>query len=600
MTMELHSQIQPQVDGWPAQNHQDNPVIGELISRFGREMFTLQTSKTGMPVIWLPKSALVDVISFFKKIPKPYNMLYDLHAVDERLRTHREQLVAQDFTVFYHLLSVERNSDVLLKVALSEKSLTLPSITSIFSNANWYEREVWDLFGITFTGHPHLTRIMMPKSWQGHPLRKDFPARATEFDPFALDVAKQDLEQEALRFKPEDWGMRKGTDNEDFMFLNLGPNHPSAHGAFRIVLQLDGEEIVDCVPDIGYHHRGAEKMAERQSWHSYIPYTDRVEYLGGVMNNLPYVLAVEKLAGIQVPAKVEVIRVMLAELFRINSHLLFLGTYIQDVGAMTPVFYAFSDRQRIYNIIEAITGARMHPAWFRIGGVAHDLPQGWQRLVREFLDWLPKRLECYVTAALRNSILRGRTIGVAAYNTQQALEWGVTGAGLRATGLGLDIRKWRPYSGYQNFDFEVPTGSNGDAYDRALVRVEEIRQSLRIVEQCLNNMPEGPYKADHPLTTPPPKERALQHIETLINHFLQVSWGPIMPANESFQMIEATKGANSYYLTSDGSTMSYRTRIRTPSFAHLQQIPSVIRGSLVSDLIVYLGSIDFVMSDVDR
>ena len=600
MTMELHTQIQPQVDGWPAQNHQDNPVIGELISRFGREMFTLQTSKTGMPVIWLPKSALVDVISFLKKIPKPYNMLYDLHAVDERLRTHREQLVAQDFTVFYHLLSVERNSDVLLKVALSEKSLTLPSITSIFSNANWYEREVWDLFGITFTGHPHLTRIMMPKSWQGHPLRKDFPARATEFDPFALDVAKQDLEQEALRFKPEDWGMRKGTDNEDFMFLNLGPNHPSAHGAFRIVLQLDGEEIVDCVPDIGYHHRGAEKMAERQSWHSYIPYTDRVEYLGGVMNNLPYVLAVEKMAGIQVPAKVEVIRVMLAELFRINSHLLFLGTYIQDVGAMTPVFYAFSDRQRIYNIIEAITGARMHPAWFRIGGVAHDLPQGWQRLVREFLDWLPKRLESYVTAALHNSILRGRTIGVAAYNTQQALEWGVTGAGLRATGLGLDIRKWRPYSGYQNFDFEVPTGSNGDAYDRALVRVEEIRQSLRIVEQCLNNMPEGPYKADHPLTTPPPKERALQHIETLINHFLQVSWGPIMPANESFQMIEATKGANSYYLTSDGSTMSYRTRIRTPSFAHLQQIPSVIRGSLVSDLIVYLGSIDFVMSDVDR
>ncbi|MGL5585030.1 MAG: NADH-quinone oxidoreductase subunit C/D, partial [Plesiomonas sp.] len=231
---------------------------------------------------------------------------------------------------------------------------------------------------------------------------------------------------------------------------------------------------------------------------------------------------------------------------------------------------------------------------------AHDLPQGWQHLVREFLDWLPNRLESYVTAALKNSILKGRTIGVAAYNTQQALDWGVTGAGLRATGFNFDIRKWRPYSGYQNFDFDVPTGNNGDAYDRALVRVEEIRQSLRIITQCLNNMPQGPYKADHPLTTPPPKERALQHIETLINHFLQVSWGPIMPANESFQMIEATKGANSYYLTSDGSTMSYRTRIRTPSFAHLQQIPSVIRGSLVSDLIVYLGSIDFVMSDVDR
>ena len=416
-----------------------------------------------------------------------------------------------------------------------------------------------------------------------------------------LDIAKQDMEQEALQFRPEEWGMRRGNENEDYMFLNLGPNHPSAHGAFRIVLQLDGEIVRDCVPDIGYHHRGAEKMGERQSWHSYIPYTDRVEYLGGVMNNLPYVLAVEKLAGIKVPEKVHVIRVLLSELFRINSHLLFLGTYIQDVGAMTPVFFAFTDRQKIYTIIEAITGARMHPAWFRIGGVAHDLPQGWQRLIKEnLLDWLPKRLNEYVKSALQNSVLKARTQGVAAYTTKEALAWGVTGAGLRATGLNFDVRKWRPYSGYEQFEFDVPVAEHGDAYDRAMVRVEEIRQSLRIIEQCVKNMPTGPFKADHPLTTPPPKDQSLQHIETLITHFLQVSWGPIMPAAESFQMIEATKGVNSYYLTSDGSTMSYRTRIRTPSFAHLQQIPSVIRGSMVSDLIVYLGSFDFVMSDVDR
>ncbi|MGL4478155.1 MAG: NADH-quinone oxidoreductase subunit C, partial [Aeromonas veronii] len=359
-------------------------------------------------------------------------------------------------------------------------------------NANWYEREVWDLMGITFDGHPHLTRIMMPKSWQGHPLRKDYPARATEFDPFMLDAAKQDMEQENLLFKPEEWGLARGNENEDYMFLNLGPNHPSAHGAFRLVLQLDGEEIRNCVPDIGYHHRGAEKMGERQSWHSYIPYTDRVEYLGGVMNNLPYVLAVEKLAGIKVPQRVDMIRVMMAELFRIQSHLLFLGTYIQDVGAMTPVFFTFTDRQKIYTIIEAITGARMHPAWFRIGGVAHDLPKGWQRLVQDnLLSWLPKRLMDYEKAAMRNSILRGRTIGVSAYTTEQALSWGTTGAGLRATGLNFDVRKWRPYSGYDQFDFEVPVGSNGDAYDRATVRIEEIRQSMSIIEQCMKNMPEG-------------------------------------------------------------------------------------------------------------
>lgn len=601
MQLTSHFPVNATMQDWQPDDFRHAEVVIELQARFGAHALHVQNTRTGIPVVWIDRDKITDALRFLNKVARPYNMLFDLHAVDERLRTHRDGMPQADFTVFYHLLSIERNSDVILKVALAESDLHLPTATAVFANANWYEREVWDLFGIRFDGHPHLTRIMMPKSWQGHPLRKDYPARATEFDPFMLDAAKQDMEQGALKFKPEEWGLTRGSDSEDFMFLNLGPNHPSAHGAFRIVLQLDGEEVRDCVPDIGYHHRGAEKMGERQSWHSYIPYTDRVEYLGGVMNNLPYVLAVEKLAGIEVPSRVQYIRVMLAELFRINSHLLFLGTYIQDVGAMTPVFYAFTDRQKIYTIIEAITGARMHPAWFRIGGVAHDLPQGWQRLVKDnLLDWLPSRLNEYVKAAMKNSILIGRTRGVAAYTTEEALRWGVTGAGLRATGLNFDLRKWRPYSGYENFDFDVPVGENGDAYDRAMVRVEEIRQSLRIIEQCLHNMPAGPFKADHPLTTPPPKERTLQHIETLINHFLQVSWGPVMPASESLQMIEATKGANSYYLTSDGGTMSYRTRIRTPSFAHLQQIPSVIRGSMVSDLIVYLGSIDFVMSDVDR
>jgi NADH-quinone oxidoreductase subunit C/D len=584
----------------PPYKADDQDIVVELNARFGADTFTLQPSLTGMPVLWVPREKLIEVLGFLRQVSKPYVMLYDLSAADERLRTHRRGLPAADFSVFYHLMSLERNSDVMIKVALREGDLNLPTAVSVWPNANWYEREVWDMFGISFDGHPLLKRMLMPPNWEGHPLRKDYPARATEFDPYMLNAAKQDLEQEALRFKPEDWGMKRGSEHEDYMFLNLGPNHPSAHGAFRIILQLDGEEILDCVPEIGYHHRGAEKMGERQSWHSYIPYTDRVDYLGGVMNNLPYVLAVEKLAGIKVPDRVDFIRVMMAEFFRIQNHLLYLGTYIQDVGAMTPVFFTFTDRQRAYKVIEAITGFRMHPAWYRIGGVAHDLPRGWDKLVREFLDWMPKRLAEYEKAALKNSILMGRTKGVAAYNTKQALEWGTTGAGLRATGCDFDIRKARPYSGYQHFDFEVPLAVNGDAYDRCMVKMGEMRESLKIIEQCLKHMPEGPYKADHPLTTPPPKERTLEHIETLITHFLQVSWGPVMPANESFQMIEATKGINSYYLTSDGGTMSYRTRIRTPSFPHLQQIPSVINGSMIPDLIAYLGSIDFVMADVDR
>jgi NADH-quinone oxidoreductase subunit C/D len=575
-------------------------VVAELCARFGEDAFVGQITKDTMPTLWVTRDKLMDVLRFLRGLPQPYVMLYDLSAVDERTRAHREDLPASDFTVFYHLLSIERNSDIRIKVALFTDELSLPTAISIWPNANWYEREVWDLFGIHFQGHPHLQRIMLPRTWEGHPLRKDYPARATEFDPFMLDAAKQDAEQEALLFNPEEWGMKRGTADEDYMFLNLGPNHPSAHGAFRIVLQLDGEEIVDCVPDIGYHHRGAEKMAERQSWHSYIPYTDRIDYLGGVMNNLPYVLAVEKLAGIEVPDRVKTIRIMMTEFFRITSHLLFLGTYIQDVGGMTPIFFMFTDRMKAYDVIEAVTGARMHPAWFRIGGVAHDLPQGWDKLVRDFVEWMPKRLDEYVSAAMKNGILRSRTIGVAQYNSEQALAWGTTGPGLRATGVNFDLRKARPYSGYENFEFEVPLAQNGDAYDRAIVRIEEMRQSLKIIKQCLENMPAGDYKADHPLTCPPPKERTLQDIETLITHFLSVSWGPVIPAGEVSVMIEATKGLNSYYLTSDGSTMSYRTRIRTPSFPHLQQIPSVIRGSMVPDLIAYLASIDFVMADVDR
>ncbi len=575
-------------------------VVSELFAEFGEGNFIVQPTKDDVPTLWVPREKLVDVLRFLRDLPQPYSMLYDLSAMDERLRTHRYGLPAADFTVFYHLLSIERNSDVRIKVALFADSLSVPSVIKLWPNANWYEREVWDLFGIEFDGHPLLVRIMLPRTWTGHPLRKDYPARATEFDPFMLDAAKQDAEQEGLRFNPEEWGMKRGTADEDFMFLNLGPNHPSAHGAFRIVLQLDGEEILDCVPDIGYHHRGAEKMAERQSWHSFIPYTDRIDYLGGVMNNLPYVLAVEKLAGIKVPARVQTIRVMMAEFFRITSHLLFLGTYIQDVGGMTPIFFMFTDRMKAYDVIEAITGGRMHPAWYRIGGVAHDLPNGWQKLVHDFVEWMPKRLDEYVKAAIKNSVLKSRTIGVAQYNAKEAIEWGVTGPGLRATGIDFDLRKARPYSGYENFDFDVPLAHNGDAYDRCIVRIEEMRQSLRIIKQCLDNMPAGPYKADHPLTCPPPKEKTLQDIETLITHFLSVSWGPIMPAGEASQLIEATKGINSYYLTSDQSTMSYRTRIRTPSFPHLQQIPAVIRGSMIPDLIAYLASIDFVMADVDR
>lgn len=576
-------------------------VVTALYERFGEAAFVPQYTAEGMPTLWLQRQQLLNVLRYLRREHLPhYEMLLDITAIDERVRVHREGQPAAAFTVVYHLTSFSGNCDIRLKVALQEDDLNVPTAIPVWPSANWYEREVWDMFGINFEGHPHLYRIMCPPTWQGHALRKDHPARATEMEPYSLDDDIEDYEQNALKFRPEEWGMEKQSDSSEFMFLNLGPNHPSVHGVFRIALQLDGEIVVDAVPDIGYHHRGAEKMGERQSWHTYIPYTDRVDYLGGVMNNLPYVMALEEMCGIRVPERVRVIRVMLCEFFRIASHLLFYGTFAQDLGQLSPIFYMFVDREKVFNIIESICGGRMHPSWFRIGGVAQDLPHDWDKRIREFVDYFPARLDEYDKMVMNNSIIRQRGMGVGAYNTEESFDWAITGPGLRATGLEWDYRKQRPYSGYENFEFDVPIAVNGDCYDRCAVRIEEMRQSTRIIRQCLENMPEGSYKSDHPGATPPIKEKAKQDIESLINHFLGVSWGPVVPPGEITTSIEATKGINSYYLVSDGGVGSYRTRIRTPSFAHLQAIPYISRGFMVADLIAIIASIDFVMADVDR
>jgi NADH-quinone oxidoreductase subunit C/D len=573
----------------------------QLGLKFGESNFTEQKTKDEILTLWLPLDKLKAVLTFLKtEIEKPYLLLYDLTAIDERSRKFYNGYPSNNFTLVYHLYSFERNSFIRLKLALKGEFPSAPSIITLWENASWYEREVYDMFGIKFDGHENIRRILMPLTWEGHPLRKEHPARATEMGPFRLYNEKVDREQESLQFKPEEWGMARHSDDSDFMFLNIGPQHPGTHGVLRLVLQLDGEDIVDIVPDIGFHHRGAEKMAERQSWHTYIPYTDRVDYLGGVNNNLAYLLAVEKLAGIEVPERAKVIRVMLCEFFRIASHLVWYGTFAQDVGQLSPVFYMFTDRERIFDVIEAVCGGRMHPNWFRIGGVAQDLPIGWETLVKKFVDYFPKQLKEYDNLVMRNAIFKARTVGIGIFTVDEAIEWGCTGPNLRACGLEWDFRKKQPHSGYEMFDFEIPTAQNGDCYDRALVRVAEMRQSLRIIDQCLKNMPAGPYKADHPLTTPPVKKNTMQDIETLITHFLNVSWGPVIPQGEAMSCMEGTKGANSYYAISDGNTSPYRMRIRTPSFPHMQMMPYISRGYSVADLLSILGAMDYVLADIDR
>ena len=385
------------------------------------------------------------------------------------------------------------------------------------------------------------------------------------------------------------------------MTLNMGPQHPSTHGVLRIVLELDGENIVSAVPDIGYLHTGIEKECEVKTWSQVVTLTDRVDYLSNLANNLVYALAVEKLIGdIEIPPKAQWMRVMMAEFSRLNSHLVWLGTHAIDIGAMTVFFYCFREREDILRIFEMFSGQRMMTSYIRPGGLALEPPRGWQQAVGKFINNFPSKIDEYDELLENNPIWLDRTKGVGMVPLEDLLDLGVTGPLIRAAGMKWDIRKSEPYSSYEKFDFEVPVHTENDVYARYRIRLEEMRQSTRIIKQALAGMPDGPFVADSPKIVLPEREKMKTQMEALIYHFKIVTEGYRVPAGEAYQVIESPRGEIGYYIVSNGTSRPYRVFMRTPSFGNLQALPSLLEGRLIADSIAALGSLDFVLGDVDR
>jgi NADH-quinone oxidoreductase subunit C/D len=544
-----------------------------------------------LPTFLVERARIVDVLqALHDHADLRFTLPLDLFGADY---PNRPRDGGGRFDVVYQLYSLQNNERIRLKVRVPENE-SVPTSVGVFQGYDWYEREAWDMFGITFEGHPNLRRILTHENFQGHALRKDY------------DPAQRWLLTDAgiAQFTPKiapEFQQEEGDSDFERVTLNLGPSHPATHGTLRIVVTLDGEKIIGAESEIGYLHRCFEKMCETHTYQQVIPYTDRLNYCSAVINNVGYCMAVEKMLGIQSPARADHVRLMLSEFYRISDHIVCIGTNLVDMGALTNFWYLFQPREEIIALAESCSGARLLPSYLRIGGLAVDVPDDFLSNSQRIVNMLPKFIDEVEALVMKNRIFRDRVDGVAVISQADAINFGFTGPCLRATGVPFDVRKASPYLGYETYDWDVPVADGGDTYARFLVRFEEMRQSLRILQQAIDRgLPPGPVMVDNPYVALPPKEKVYNEMESLIYHFKLIMHGIQPPVGETYFQVEGGNGEVGFYLVSDGTKQPYRVRARPPCFPIFEAFAKMITGQSIPDAIAALGSLNIIAGELDR
>ncbi len=511
-----------------------------------------------------------------------FDLLLDLCGVDYPDRAER-------FEAVYHLYSLPRARRLRLKVPLTAADPVLPSLIPVWKAADWFEREAYEMFGLRFTGHPNLRRLLTHEAFQGHPLRKDY------------DAARRWILTEDKMYRPQLSVPQGADDMFERMTINIGPSHPAMHGTFRLVAELDGEVIVASEIETGYLHRCFEKMAETHNWQQVIPYTDRLNYCSSFINNVGYCRTVETMLGIEAPPKAVWARTVLSEFSRVMDHCVCNGTTLVDAGALTNFWYMFQPREEIYGLLEACSGARLTVSYGRIGGLAQDLPPDFMSRSRRLLEIIPPFLDDVEKLINKNRIWLDRAVGVAVMNGADAVNWGWTGPCLRASGVEWDLRRAHPYDLYSELDFEVPVLHGGDIHDRFRIRMLEVRQSLSMIRQLLDRgIPEGPFIVDDPHVALPSKEACYNQMEAMIYHFKLIMDGIQVPAGEQYSAVEGANGELGFYAISDGSSKPYRLKVRPPCFPIFSSFSELIQGGTLSDAVISLGGLNVIAGELER